>query len=76
MLKFKPEKREPRILSKIILGLPVALSASWLIYIEYRRRVPAIGDELFSPAADSKMLVAALSIFIAYVFKGDKRIFL
>ena len=67
-LKFKPEKkREPRILTKIILTVPAILSTVWLIQVTYRIRNPILGEDglFLAPPADSNMLIAALSIFTA-----------
>ena len=84
-LKFRPEeKREPRILTKIILTLPALLSATWLASIIYRVKNPVITAEgvLLSPPVDSKMLIVALSIltagyvvFLLMMFSSDIREF-
>ena len=69
-INFKPEKREPRIISKAILILPAILSLGWIGYISYRSKNPLIseGGILLSPPVDTNMLMVALSIFtVGYV---------
>ncbi|MFH1642330.1 MAG: hypothetical protein ABIC04_05535 [Nanoarchaeota archaeon] len=69
-IKFTPEKREPRILTKTILVLPAVLSTGWLAYINYQSKHPIIGADnvQLSPPVDSGMLIAALSMFtVGYI---------
>jgi len=69
-IKFQPERKEPRILTKVILVLPAILSLGAIGYIKFSQaRTPTIGDGTFlSPPVDSGMLILALSVFtLGYV---------
>ena len=69
-IKFKPERREPRIITKIILVLPALLSMGWLLYLKlWGGKTIIIGEGVsLSPPVNTNMLIAALSIFtVGYV---------
>ncbi|MFH2028689.1 MAG: hypothetical protein ABIJ08_06100 [Nanoarchaeota archaeon] len=68
-LKFEPEKREPKTLTKIILALPAILSASWIAFMGLQNKVIPVEEGVYlSPPMETNMLVTALSIFtIGYV---------
>lgn len=64
-IKFTPEKREPRIITKVLLILPALLSASWLVYIKLKGNIIGEDGVMLSPPVDSGMLIAVLGIFTA-----------
>lgn len=72
VLRKKEEafKHTPKMMmwKKVILGLPVLLSASWMMYLQYNKGVYAYyGTELLSPANTAPLMVALILFTIGYV---------
>ena len=63
-------KKHPKLdmWKKVVLGLPVLLSASWMFYLQYSRQTYAYsGMELLSPANTTPLLIALIIFTIGYL---------
>ncbi len=53
---------------KVVLGLPVLLSASWIFYLQYQQQIYIYsGMELLAPADTTPLLIALILFTLGYV---------
>lgn len=67
-IKEEAFKHKPKmeIWKKVLLGMPVLLSTSWMFYLQYNQRAYS-GMELLSPANTAPLMIALILFTIGYV---------
>jgi hypothetical protein len=67
-IKEEAFKHSPKMKGwkKVLLGMPVLLSTSWMFYIQYNQRAYS-GMELLSPANTAPLMIALVLFTIGYV---------
>ena len=68
MKKTEAFKHSPKMegWKRVLLGLPVLLSTSWMFYLQYNRNSYS-GMELLSPANTTPLMIALVLFTIGYV---------
>ncbi len=52
---------------RIVLFLPILMSVSWMVYLQYQKAYPYYGMELLAPVDTTPLMIALIIFTIGYI---------